>query len=172
MQTETRSNVRFQRAADETVDWLTPRFIIDSLGPFDMDPCAADPRPWPTAKVHFTKADNGLAQTWKGRVWLNPPYGEDIFTWISRLAGHGQGTALVFARTDTEWWHRYVFPVAHALVFCRGRVQFIRNDGKEFTGRYRSPSPSVLIAYGSGDAERLCDAIQRSRINGNFVPLK
>ena len=50
-------------------DWLTPRYILAALGPFDLDPCAApDPRPWPTAAKHFTEADNGLAHLWHGRM--------------------------------------------------------------------------------------------------------
>jgi hypothetical protein len=54
---------------------LTPRFVIDALGPFDLDPCPPKERPWDTARRHFTEADDGLSRPWKGRVWLNPPYG-------------------------------------------------------------------------------------------------
>jgi hypothetical protein len=46
--------------------WLTPPEIIEALGPFDLDPCAAINQPWPTAKNHFTLHDNGLVQPWGG----------------------------------------------------------------------------------------------------------
>ena len=29
--------------------WITPPWILRALGPFDLDPCAADQQPWPTA---------------------------------------------------------------------------------------------------------------------------
>ena len=55
--------------------WLTPRNVLDLLGDFDTDPCAATIRPWDCARVNYTVEDNGLILPWKGRVWLNPPYG-------------------------------------------------------------------------------------------------
>ena len=58
----------------ETNVWLTPRWVIDTLGPFDLDPCAApSPRPFDTAREHVTFPDDGLAASWHGMVWLNPP---------------------------------------------------------------------------------------------------
>lgn len=145
--------------------WLTPPEILTELGPFDLDPCAADPRPWPTAFRCFTKADDGLAQEWHGRVWLNPPYGQDIGRWMERLAAHGEGTALVFARTETDWFHRWVWPHASGLRFLRGRLNFHRPDGTR--SRYNAGGPSVLVAYGPVDRQRLRDA----NLSGAFVPL-
>jgi hypothetical protein len=60
----------------ETNDWLTPRYILDALGKFDLDPCAALDQPWATARRPLTVKDDGLKKPWVGRVWLNPPYGE------------------------------------------------------------------------------------------------
>lgn len=40
--------------------WLTPKWIIDALGPFDMDPCVPDHMPWSTATRMVTKAEDGL----------------------------------------------------------------------------------------------------------------
>ncbi len=74
--------------ADGKDEWLTPPEIITSLGSFDLDPCSPIARPWPTAKTHFTIQDDGLSQKWDGRVWMNPPYGENTFVWMRRLADH------------------------------------------------------------------------------------
>ena len=112
-----------------TNTWLTPPEIIRALGEFDLDPCAAENQPWPTAKAHYTEAEDGLIQPWFGRVWLNPPYGPHLVKWLSRMATHGHGTAFLFARTETAAFHDYVGPKATAFLFLRGRVFFHRPDG-------------------------------------------
>ena len=89
-----------QRAyCGEKDEWLTPPKIITDLGPFDLDPCSPINRPWPTAKMHFTIEDDGLRLPWHGRVWMNPPYGPHTGMWLSKLADHRNGVALIFART-------------------------------------------------------------------------
>ena len=150
-----------------TDEWLTPRWIIDALGPFDLDPCAPAVQPWPTAAHRYTAAENGLLQRWAGRIFCNPPYGRAVGAWIARLAGHGRGTALVFARTETAWWFRWVWPAATALLFVEGRITFCRPDGEPAKLGHNAGGPSVLIAYGLEDADRLAE----SGIAGAFVPL-
>lgn len=137
--------------------WLTPPAILDALGPFDLDPCAApEPRPWPTAARHIALPDDGLTAPWKGRVWLNPPYSREASLWLARLADHGHGTALVFARTETAWFVQHVWQRASLLLFLAGRVTFHRADGSR--ARANSGAPSVLAAYGEEDAERLASS--------------
>lgn len=60
------------RARTET--WLTPPSILESLGPFDLDPCAApEPRPWNTAAEHHARPrQDGLALPLFGRAWTEP----------------------------------------------------------------------------------------------------
>ena len=53
-------NTTFEKSANTTDEWYTPKEIIDALGKFDLDPCAPIIRPWETAKNHFTIEDNGL----------------------------------------------------------------------------------------------------------------
>lgn len=99
-----------QRAYEgATESWLTPPAIIQALGEFDLDPCACLHQPWPTAKGHYTIEDNGLLKAWAGRVWLNPPYGPETGRWLGRLAEHGNGIALVFARTETQMFFEHVW---------------------------------------------------------------
>jgi DNA N-6-adenine-methyltransferase (Dam) len=148
--------------------WLTPRWLVGALGPFDLDPCAApEPRPWPTAARHLVKADDGLEQPWEGRVWLNPPYGNLMPAWVERLAAHGHGTALLFARTETVVFQRHVFPVAHALFFLFGRLTFCYPSGE--AAREQCGAPSVLVAYGEADAARLRGS---GVLRGKFIPLR
>ena len=91
-----------QSARMMTDEWLTPPEILAALGPFDLDPCTPDAMPWQTAAARYTKRDDGLAQPWRGRVWLNPPFGREAVRWLRKLAAHGDGVALVPARTETR----------------------------------------------------------------------
>jgi len=115
-----------QSAAAQSHIWLTPPHIIKAIGPFDLDPCAApDPRPWPTADVHYTLPhQDGLALPWFGRVFCNPPYGPHAETWLAKLARHARGTALIFARTETDAFHEQVWRRADGLLFLHGRLYF------------------------------------------------
>lgn len=153
------------RPVGATTTWLTPPEIIESLGPFDLDPCAApEPRPWSTARRHITLPEDGLAAEWDGLVWMNPPYGRSTAAWLKRLAHHGNGIALVFARTDTAMFHNHVFPRAAALLFLEGRPRFRRPDGIKAAGN--SGGPLVLVAYGKTAMYRLvgCDIAGAIRV--------
>lgn len=134
-------------------EWLTPPYILEALGPFDLDPCAPVVRPWDMAAWHYTIKDNGLAQRWAGRVWCNPPYGRETGRWLERLARHGNGIALIFARTDTRTFFQHVWPVASGLLFLRGRLTFHNVDGSEALDS--AGAPSVLVAFGRSNAEML-----------------
>lgn len=155
--------MRRHRASDV---WLTPPPILEALGPFDLDPCAAVGQPWPTAAAQFTLDDDGLTRRWFGRVWLNPPFSHPA-PWMARLADHGRGTAIVPTATETAYFFGSVWERAHGLLFLRGRVQFYRVDGVKPEGRQRSRAAMVLVAYGRNDAERLAD----SSLDGHYVPL-
>lgn len=144
--------------------WLTPKPIIDDLGPFDLDPCAApEPRPWPTAARHIVEAEDGLSQPWAGFVFLNPPYGPHMPGWLERMAAHADGgIAFTFARTETRAFFKSVWEASSGLLFVKGRVRFCRPDGKPALA---AAAPSVLIAYGDEAMRRL----SRSRIEGHLV---
>jgi hypothetical protein len=145
-------------------DWITPQYIIEDLGPFDLDPCASLTQPWATAKTMFTKQVDGLSQPWQGLVWLNPPYNRYAEKWMKKLSEHSCGIALVYARTETRWFHKYVWKQATSLRFLLGRISFCCPDGK-----VASPggAPSVLVAYGDEANDRL----YRSTIAGIYVSL-
>lgn len=127
--------------------WLTPPHIIRALGEFDLDPCASTDRPWDTAKKHYTIEDDGYHQEWEGRVWMNPPYGPELDRWLHKMSEHGDGIALVFARTETRAFFRNVWAsdTARGIMFLRGRLRFHTPDGM-LGGT--AGAPSCLIAYG------------------------
>lgn len=150
-------------------DWLTPPEIIKALGPFDLDPCSPIPRPWDMAKRHYTLADNGLLKPWSGRVWLNPPYGNETSRWMARLAQHdGGGIALIFARTETATFFPWVWEHAGALLFIKGRLCFYTKEGKRGGS---AGAPSVLVAYGEANVDAIENAAESGTIAGAMIYL-
>jgi hypothetical protein len=148
--------------------WLTPLELIATMGTFDLDPAGAPGHA--TAREVWTPEDvgDGLSMPWRGRVWLNPPYGKTMGDWVERLAHHDDGgTALLYARTDAATFQRFVFPCASALFFIARRVKFLAPDGRGAGARLEGPAASVLIAYGDRDAE----ALRTCGLTGHYVPI-
>lgn len=157
-------------AAPLSVNWFTPPAIVEALGgweSFDLDPATASDAPFPTALQRYTRADNGLLRPWFGRVWLNPPYtNADLHAFMGRLADHGRGTALIFARTETQAFFETVWQRASGLLFLEGRLHFHRPDGTR--AAQNAGAPSVLCAYGVDDT----DILAAAKLGGQFVPLR
>lgn len=147
-------------------EWLTPPEIIQSLGHFDLDPCSPIKRPWPTADKHYTIQDNGLYSPWAGRVYMNPPYGRQMEKWMAKMAAHGNGIALIFARTETNTFFKYVWEHADAILFLKGRLTFYKVDGTK--GHFNGGAPSCLIAYGKENHESLFNC----GLEGKLISLK
>lgn len=133
-----------------TYEWETPDEVYGpldlELGKFSLDVAAS--RRNAKASGYFTKKEDGLVQTWTGRVWMNPPYGRVIGQWIRKAyesVKNGDAeivVCLIPARTDTGWWHDYVQGKAEVR-FLRGRVQFIR-PGKKLDN---APFPCAVVIY-------------------------
>lgn len=155
----------FNSIATNTDKWFTPKWIIDALGKFDLDPCFLkdDERPWDTADNHYYAEIDGLKQVWNGRVWLNPPY-DKAKTWFERMAQHNNGIGLIFARTDTKWFHDYVFNKASGLLFWRGRIKFVAGNGQATS---TAPAASVLISYNKDNL----NSLYKLKNFGNIVTL-
>lgn len=127
-----------------STEWATPQDFFDKLNEefrFTLDPCATKLNA--KCKRFFTKKDDGLKQPWKGRVFMNPPYGRGIDAWVKKAYESAQqGGVLVVcllpARTDTAWWHDYCM---------KGEVRFIRGRLK-FGGHTNSaPFPSAVVIF-------------------------
>lgn len=103
--------------------------------------------------------DSGLAAEWDRPWWCNPPYSE-VAKWVARA--HGQtvmhdlgvpGLMLVFAKTDTAWWHRYVEGRTAVVrpYFWKGRIRFLGAGGVR--GKNSAPYPSVVLRFGAPGCE-------------------
>lgn len=137
-------------SSSRTDDWPTDPAVFAKLseqyGAFDLDPCASAEN----AKCprFFTKEDDGLAQTWTGRVFMNPPYGRTIGAWMQKAWQASQTSAelvvcLVPARTDTNWWHDWA--MRGEIIFIKGRLRF----GAVASG---APFPSAVVVFRNAQA--------------------
>ena len=145
------------------VEWWTPPEVFQKLNiEFDID--VASPKggvDWIPAKKYFTKEDNGLEQEWQGTVWMNPPYGRFTGSWLDKFIEHNNGIALVFSRTETQWFHNYALK-ADALSFTKGRFAFYKNGIKGDSAAVGS----LFIACG----DKAVNALEKSGL-GWFIKL-
>lgn len=145
-----------QRCVGKSQVHLTPKWLIDALGPFDLDPCAATDRPWDCATRNYVEADDGLTLPWEGMVWLNPPFDRyQVGGWIGRLARHQNGVCLVHARTEAAWFEP-IWTRSACILFLGKRIKFCRPDGTVQPAN--SGAPPVLAAFGHRAAQRLQDS--------------
>jgi len=131
-------------------DWNTPAFIVKYvlkvMDTIDLDPCSnSKSAPNIPATHHFIKEDDGLKQDWKGRVFLNPPYGQGIKHWVGKLhesyekKSVTEAIALLPSRTDTQWFHVLR---CYPKCFITGRLKF--SDAGN-----AAPFPSLVVYFGS-----------------------
>jgi len=125
-------------------EWSTPQDLFDkynSLFNFTLDVSASDENN--KCKKYFTKEIDGLNQSWKdNRCWMNPPYSE-VSKWIKKAdeeSIHAITVALVFAKTDTRWFHQHVYK-KWEVEFIKGRIKFSNSKNP-------APYPSMLIFFG------------------------
>jgi phage N-6-adenine-methyltransferase len=97
---------------------------------FNTDPCTTSDNPLGT-KCFYTKEQDGLnpKNKWIPPVFINPPYGRELPKWVKRAAmeaqiGNVPIVMLIPARTDTRWFHDYIYGKATEIRFLKGRLVF------------------------------------------------
>lgn len=128
--------------------WGTPPEVFEPLNAefrFTLDPCATPE----SAKCprFFTEEQDGLAQDWGvERVFMNPPYGREIYAWARKARESAERGALVVgllpASTDLQWWHDDVAGRAEVR-YIRGRVRFLTGGPYRASGFF----PSVIVIW-------------------------
>jgi len=147
-------NEGLRSSAQDT--WTTPRSTYDELDRefrFTLDAAALQgstlvPENWygpdhPEPSRRDALLTNWTADSNGGAVWLNPPYGRAIKSFMAKANEESQGgvrvVCLVPARTDTQWWWDSV--IHHEVRFIKGRLKFGNQKNS-------APFPSAIVVMG------------------------
>lgn len=84
---------------------------------------------------------------------LKQDFGREAIKWMRRMAEHGNGIALIPARTETAMFYECVWRVADAVLFIKGRPHFHYVDGRR--ADFNSGAPICLVAYGAANRDAL-----------------
>ena len=134
----TRNNGRYNGNGRE---WQTPPEVFDPLNEefrFTLDPCATPENA--KCSRYFTEDEDGIEQDWgTERVFMNPPYGKEIYAWTRKARDAASRGALVVgllpASTDLAWWHDDVVSAGAEVRYIRGRVRLHRLARQEASAR-------------------------------------
>jgi len=139
------------------IEWYTPRKYLDAvievIGAIDLDPASSNAaQDHVNATRYFTLDNDGLVQTWNGRVFLNPPYKmpsiKQFTVKMIESWQHGEmreGILLTNNATDTEWFHS-ALDVCNAVCFTRGRISFLEASDGELVEK-TSPTHGQAFFY-------------------------
>ena len=125
--------------SSETDEWSTPPHYIQLakkvMGAIDLDPASNHlAQQWIQADTYYTIKDNGLMQPWFGRLWLNPPYGNQVTLWTEKAVNCyetgaiREGILLVKPAVGSKWYQR----LSKQLLRCEPdeRIKFINAQGQ------------------------------------------
>ena len=124
-------------------DWETPDDLFAELHKefcFDLD--IASNVINHKCQVYFTKENSAFDNKWFGTVWCNPPYGREIGKWVKACHDYtGISVMLLPARTDTKWFHNYIYKNPNAEIrFIKGRLKFVGASSS-------APFPSMIVIF-------------------------
>lgn len=127
--------------------WSTPNDFFEKLNEefhFTLDACATKENA--KCPIYYTKEEDGLRQDWEGHtVYCNPPYGRELPKWVEKSYKESRKpnttvVMLIPARTDTRYFHDYIYHDATEIRFLKGRLKFGNASNP-------APFPSMVVIY-------------------------
>lgn len=145
-------NTRKTMHSSKNEHWGTPEEVLTpvrQVGKIILDPCS-NKQSIVLAENNICLPQDGLAEDWykyNGLVYVNPPYGRKIFSWMVKCQQEScfgaEIIALVPSRTDTKWFQGTIGRKngADAVCFWKGRIKFLGAP-------HPAPFPSVVAYWG------------------------
>lgn len=133
--------------SSKNIEWETPQSFFDGLNDefhFTLDSCALPHNA--KCERFYTPEQDGLSQDWEGeRVFCNPPYGRSIYNWIRKCSLESKKpntlvVALIPVRTDTKYFHEFIYKKVKEIRFVKGRLKF--GNSKQ-----SAPFPSMVVIF-------------------------
>jgi len=133
--------------SSETNIWSTPKDFFNKLNDefhFTLDPCANKDNA--KCNKYFTEEQNGLVQDWNGEtVFCNPPYGKQLYNWVKKCYDESRSrnttvVMLIPVRTDTRYFHEFIYHKARDIRFIKGRLKFGGSKNS-------APFPSMVVIF-------------------------
>lgn len=143
--------------SSNTEEWSSPIWLYKQLDEefhFDLDPCTTEDNPLQT-KYFYTINDDGLEKRWKGSsVFVNPPYNTEINEWLWKanheMTFNPEIKKIVFllpVRSDTRWWHKYIYDEETHQYRKNVNVRFIKGRLKFGNAKNTAPFPSCIVIF-------------------------
>ena len=150
-------------------DWGTPAHIVEAaratMGGIDLDPAScALANETVCATTYYTLEDDGLAQPWSGRVFLNPPYSEtgQKHRFIERLehyylSGDVEQAILVVPMDFSAKWGEPVRRTTCAMCCFKGNAYYYNLQDPSVT----THTLGTLAVYFGPHVDRFAAAFQQ-----------
>lgn len=155
--------------ASTSNEWYTPVRYLGAvravMGGIDVDPASNDiANEIVQAATYYTLETNGFDKDWRGRVFMNPPYGfeggdSNQELWSARLVEQfetgitTEAILLVNAVTDRKWFQ----PLwNYTICFTDHRIRFYNSAGE-----FGFPTHGNAFVYFGDNANRFVEVFQQ-----------
>jgi hypothetical protein len=157
--------------SSEHNEWYTPAKYIEAvrevLGDIDLDPASsAQANAVVRATEIFTQFDDGLTREWRGRFFMNPPYGRTpehrslAAAFCNKAlaefdAGNIEAGIILVNSLHSQTWQAPLYN--YAVCFVDHRIHFVSADGEE----NEAPTFQNIFVYLGTDLMKFAEVFSR-----------